>query len=100
MQQLFWNAGTDEKPGIFFTCPKAGFYCIMHPLMNCKGPGREWKNSSIGSDGKGEWSEMVRACVKEGWWPCFEEGVGTWSEGKEEARTTGEDMEITSGEGE
>ena len=25
-----------------------------------------------GSDGKSEWSEMVRACVKEGWWACFE----------------------------
>ena len=43
---------------------------------------------------------MVRACVKEGWWPCFEEGIGIWSEGKEEAKTTEEDMEIASGEGE
>ena len=62
------------------------------------------KNTQIsflcGLDGKGEWSEMVRACVKEGWWPCFEEGIGVWSEGKEEARTTEEDMEIASGEGE
>ena len=23
-----------------------------------------------GSDDKGEWSEMVWACVKEGWWAC------------------------------
>ena len=30
----------------------------------------------------------------------FEEGTGVWSEGKEEAGTTEEDMEIASGEGE
>ena len=26
------------------------------------------------SGGKGEWSEMVRACVEEGWWACYEKG--------------------------
>ena len=29
-----------------------------------------------GLDGNGEWSEMVRACVEEGWWACFEKSVG------------------------
>ena len=43
---------------------------------------------SSGSDGEGEWSEMVRACVEEGWWVCFEKSIGVWSEGQEEARTT------------
>ena len=38
-----------------------------------------------GSDGKGKWSEMVRACVEEGWWSCFEKSVGVWSEEQEEA---------------
>ena len=27
-----------------------------------------------GLDGKGQWSEMVRACVKEGWWACEVKG--------------------------
>ena len=53
-----------------------------------------------GSDGKGEWSEMVRACVEEGWWACFEKRIGVRSEGQEEARMTKEDVEDTSGEGE
>ena len=53
-----------------------------------------------GSDGKGEWSEMVWACVAEGWWACFEKSIGVWSEGKEEVRTTKEDVEDASGEGE
>ena len=47
-----------------------------------------------------EWSEMVRACVEEGWWACFEKSVGVWSEGQKEARTTTEDVEDASGEGE
>ena len=55
-------------------------------------------NSS--SDGKGEWSKMVRACVEEGWWARSETSVGVWSEGQEEGRTTEEDMEDASGEGE
>ena len=29
-----------------------------------------------GSDGIGEWSEIVRACVEEGRWACFEKSVG------------------------
>ena len=53
-----------------------------------------------GSDGKAEWSEMVSACVEEGWWAYFEKRVGVWSEGQEEMRTTKEDMEDASGEGE
>jgi len=53
-----------------------------------------------GSDGKGEWSEMVGACVEEGWWARSEQSVGVWSEGQEEARTTKEDVEDASGEGE
>ena len=28
-----------------------------------------------GSDGNGKWSEMVRACVEEGW-ACFEKRFG------------------------
>ena len=44
---------------------------------------------------------MVRACVEEGWWACFENlSIGVWSEGQEEARTTKEDVENASGEGE
>ena len=53
-----------------------------------------------GSDGKGEWSEMVWPCVEEGWWAHSEKGIGVWSEGQEEARTIKEDMEEASGEGE
>ena len=55
-------------------------------------------NSS--SDGKGKWSEMVWACVEEGWWECFEEGIGVWSKGQQEARMTKEDVEDASWEGE
>ena len=51
-----------------------------------------------GSDGKGKWSDMVRACVEEGSWACSEKSVGVWSEGQEEARTTKEDVEDASGE--
>ena len=50
-----------------------------------------------GSDGNGEWSEMVRACVEEGWWASFENSVEVLSEGQEEARTTKEDVEDASG---
>ena len=46
-----------------------------------------------GSDGKGEWSGMVRACVEEGWWARSEKSIGVWSEGQEEARNTNEDVE-------
>ena len=46
-----------------------------------------------GSGGKGEWNEMVRACVEEGWWAYSEKSVGVWSEGQEEAWTTKEDVE-------
>ena len=35
-----------------------------------------------GSDGKGEWSEMVWACLEEGWWACFEKSVGVLNEGQ------------------
>ena len=52
------------------------------------------------SDGKGEWSEMVRACVEEGLLACFEKSLGIWSKGQEEARTTKEEVEDASGEGE
>ena len=53
-----------------------------------------------GSDGKGKWSEMVRACVEEGRWAHSEKSVGVRSEGQEEARTTKEDVEDASGKGE
>ena len=43
---------------------------------------------------------MLRACVAEGWWACFEKSVGVWSEGQEEMRMTKEDVEDKSGEGE
>ena len=43
---------------------------------------------------------MLWACVEEGWWACYEKSIGVWSEGQEEARTTKEDVEDTSGEGE
>ena len=51
-----------------------------------------------GSDVKGKWSEMVRACVEEGWWACSEKSVEVRSVGQEEARTTKEDVGDTSGE--
>ena len=38
-----------------------------------RGVGIETNN---GSDGKGEWSEMVGACVGEGLWACFKKSVG------------------------
>ena len=50
------------------------------------------------SDGKGEWSEMVRIYVEEGWSACFEKSVVVRSEGQEEARMTKEDVEDASGE--
>ena len=53
-----------------------------------------------GSDDKGEWREMVQACVEEGRWLCFEKSIRIWSEGQEEVRMTKEDVEDTSGEGE
>ena len=53
-----------------------------------------------GSDGKGKWSEIVQACVEEGWWACSERNVGVRSEGQEEARMTIEDVEDANGEGE
>ena len=65
---------------------------------------KEWKiwdvgiEGNSGSDGKGEWSAMVWACVEEGWCACFNKSIGVWSEGQEEARTTKEDMEDASGE--
>ena len=47
------------------------------------------RNGDVGVEGnsgsEGEWSEMVRACVMEGWWACFEESVGVWSEGARES---------------
>ena len=53
-----------------------------------------------GSDGKGKWSEMVRARVKElGIMACFEKSVAVWNEGQEEVRMTKEDVEDASGEG-
>ena len=30
----------------------------------------EEPTTNIFKDGKGEWGEMVRACVEEGWWAC------------------------------
>ena len=54
-----------------------------------------------GSDGKSEWSEMVQACVEEGWWACSEKSIGVWSEGQEEMRMTKEEVENdANGEGE
>ena len=53
-----------------------------------------------GSDGKGEWSEMVRVYVEEGWWACFKKSIGVWSERQEEARMTKEDVKDASEEGE
>ena len=47
-----------------------------------------------GSDGKGEWSEMVWACFEEGWWACFDRSIGVWIEGQKEVRTTKADVEI------
>ena len=40
---------------------------------------------------------MVWACVEEGWFACFEKSVVVWGEGKEEVRTTEEDMENAGG---
>ena len=69
--------------------------------MDHRGPnGDVGIKGNRGSDGKGEWSEMIQACFEEGWWACFEKSVGVWSEGQEEARTTKEDVEDASGEGE
>ena len=65
------------------------------------GPKRDVEiEGNSGSNGKGEWSKMARACVEEGWWACFEKSTGVWSEGQEKVRTTKEDVEDASGEGE
>ena len=37
------------------------------------------------------------ACVEEGWWACFEQHVGVWSEGQQEARMIKEDVEDANG---
>ena len=49
---------------------------------------------------KAKGAKWYGACVEEWWLACFEKGVGVWSEGQEEARTTKEDMEDANGEGE
>ena len=52
-----------------------------------RGPdGIVWIEGNSGSDAKGEWSEMMRACV--------EKSIGVWSEGQKEARTTKEDVKM------
>ena len=36
-------------------------------------------------DGKGKWSEMVWACVKEGWWAYFDKSIevkSKWKQGR------------------
>ena len=66
-----------------------------------RGPsGDDGIEGNSGSDGKGEWSEMVWACVEERWWAWFEKRIEVWSEGQEKVRTTKEDMDDTSWEGE
>ena len=68
---------------------------LTHPVSHA-----EFNNTWRGSDGKGEWSEMVQECIEEGWWTCFEKSIGVGNEGQEEARTTKEDVEDASREGE
>ena len=52
-----------------------------------------------GSDGKGDWSEIVWTCAKEGWWVCFENSVGVWSEVQEEDTSKEGEKECWFGEG-
>ena len=75
--------------------------CSPVKLRLVRGPdGDVGIEGNSGSDGKGEWSEMVRACVEEGSLACSEKSVGVRSEGQEEERTTKEDVDDASGEGE
>ena len=55
------------------------------------------KETVTSSDGKGKLSELIWACVEEGWRASFEKSIEVRSEGQEEVKTTKEDA---SGEGE
>ena len=88
--KLFWESNGESN-----------VWCKTDGEKEDRGPnGNVGTEGDGGSDGKGVWSEMVWACVEEGWWACFEKRTGVWSEGQEEARTTKEDVEDASGEGE
>ena len=90
-QLLSWFEGNGE----------GNVWCKTDGEKENRGPyGGVGIEENSGSDGQGEWSEMVQACVEERWWACFEKSVGVWTEGQEEARSTREDVENTSGEGE
>ena len=52
-----------------------------------------------GSDGKGEWSEMVWHVLRRDDGHFLRKALGVSSEGQEEVRTTKEDMEDPSGKG-
>ena len=89
-----WN-GNFEKEW------ESNVWCETDGEKEDRGPnGDVGIEGNSGSDGKGEWSEMVRACVEEGWWACFKKSVRVWREGQEEARTTKEDVEDESRDGE
>ena len=52
-------------------------WCKTDGEKEGRGPnGDVGTEGNSGSDGKGEWSEMVRACVEGGMMACFEKSVG------------------------
>ena len=72
---------------------ESNVWCKTDREKEIRGPnGHVGIEGNSGSDGKGEWSEMVQKCVEEGRWVCFEKSIGVWSEGQEEERMTKEDM--------
>ena len=93
-----WN-GSFEKD--WESNGESNVWCKIDGEKEDRGPnGDVGIEGNSSSDGKDEWSEMVRACVEEGWWAYFEKSIGVWSEGQEEARITKEDVEDASEEGE
>ena len=112
-EQLSRNNFNDFSCFIFLACFRSNFekdwesngesnlWCKTDGEKEDRGPDRDVGiEGNSGSDGKGKWSEVVWACAEEGWWACSEKSVGVWSEGQEEARTTKEEVEDASGEGE
>ena len=71
---------------------ESNVWCKADGEKENRGPDGDVRiEGNSGLEGKGEWSEMVQACVAEGWWARSEKSIGVWSEGQEKARTTEED---------
>ena len=93
MKWQFWE-GCRESNG------DSNVWCKTDDKKEDRGPSEDVLiEGNSGSDSKGDLSDMVQACVEEGWWACFEKSIRVWSEGQGEVRITKENMEDASGEG-